>query len=101
MLNQTVLVGRIKEKPMLKELENKKLCELVLSVPRNYKDEDGEYQTDDIPCMLYNGIAENVVLYCEKGDLVGIKGRIENIDGSIKICTEKVTFLSSKKKEGE
>lgn len=97
MLNQTVLVGRIKEKPILKELENgRKVCELEISVPRH-----NEHGRDLVPCVLYQGIAENVVKYCESGDLVGIKGRIENIEDSIKICAEKVTFLSCKKKEGE
>ena len=108
MLNQTVIVGRIVKDPELKQTENgKKVSNLTIAVPRSYKNVDGEYETDFIPCVLWQGIAENVVNYCAKGDLVGIKGRVqareyttEDAHHSVmELVAEKVTFLSSKKPE--
>lgn len=106
MLNQTVIVGRIVKDPELIDTEKeKKLLNLTIAVPRSYKNNDGEYDTDFIDCTLCNGIAENVTTYCKKGDLVGVKGRLETNqheqeDGitikNTNLIVEKVTFLSSK-----
>lgn len=104
MLNQAVMVGRLLEKPEIKELENgKKVGTITLIVPRCYKNEDGEYEKDFIDCMLWSGIAENTAEYCNKGDVVGVKGRIETIIiDKVKhtnVIAERVTFLSSKVKD--
>jgi len=104
MLNQVVMVGRLLEKPEIKELENgKKVGNITLIVPRCYKNEDGEYEKDFIDCMLWSGIAENTAEYCNKGDVVGVKGRIETtIIDKVKhsnVIAEKVTFLSNKVKD--
>lgn len=107
MLNQTVLVGRLVRDPELYETENgNKITNITLAVPRNYKNINGEYDTDFIPCTLWKGIAENTVEYCKKGDLLGIKGRIQTRDVEledethkkyVEVIAEKVTFLSNKK----
>ena len=104
MLNQVVMVGRLLEKPEIKELENgKKVGTITLIVPRCYKNEDGEYEKDFIDCMLWSGIAENTAEYCNKGDVIAVKGRIETtIIDKVKhsnVIAEKVTFLSSKVKD--
>ena len=100
MLNQTVLVGRLVSDPQINETENeRKVTTITLAVPRSYKNENGIYDTDFIPCILWNGIAINTCEYCKKGDLVGIKGRLQSNEGKVEIIAEKVTFLSSKPKE--
>ncbi len=110
MLNQTVIVGRIVRDPELKNTDNgKKVTNLTLAVPRSYKNMNGEYETDFIPCVLWQGIAENVVTYCSKGDLVGVKGRIQSREYEtedqhhqvMELVAEKITFLSSKKDKKE
>lgn len=103
MLNQIVIVGRMVSDPQINETENgRKVTTITLAVPRSYKNENGEYETDFIPCDLWNGIATNTCEYCRKGDLLGIKGRIQSKENKIEIIAEKVTFLSSKpKKETE
>ncbi|MDD2496380.1 MAG: single-stranded DNA-binding protein [Tissierellia bacterium] len=111
MLNQTVIVGRLVDEPKLQETENgKKVTNLTLAVPRSFKNKDGDYDTDFVDCVLWSGVAENTAEYCKKGDLVGIKGRVQTDtyekDGktqkSTKIVAEKVTFLqSSRSKENE
>lgn len=106
MLNQTVLVGRLANDPELYETESgKKVTRITLAVPRTYKNVNGEYETDFIGCKLWQGVAESTTEYCKKGDLVGIKGRIQTshyeAEDGVRYVTEvigeKVTFLSSHK----
>lgn len=106
MLNQIVLVGRLVQDPEIKELENGvKASYITLAVPRSHKNSDGIYETDFIPVKLWNGVAENTAEYCRKGDLLGIKGRMqtkqEENKNIIEIVAEKVTFLSSRKESEE
>ena len=99
MLNQTVLVGRLVQDPEIKELENgKKVTNITLAIKRSYKNSDGIYDTDFIDCVLWNGIAENTSEYCKKGNIIGVKGRLQRLSGSeLQVVAEKVTFLSSEK----
>lgn len=90
MLNQVVVVGRIYS------IEND---ELVMAVPRSFKNENGEYDTDYIEVRLSKSIEDNVSTYCEKGDLVGVKGRLESSINKMQVIADKVTFLSSRKKD--
>jgi len=110
MLNQTVIVGRLVEDPKVQETESgKKVTNLTIAVPRSFKNAEGEYETDFVDCTLWNGVAENTAEYCRKGDMLGIKGRIETDlyekDGktqkSTKLVAEKVTFLTSKSRDEE
>jgi len=108
MLNQIILVGRLTRNIEVHESENGvKVATISIAVPRSFKNVDGVYDTDFIDCVAFDSIATNTSDYCEKGDIVGIKGRIQTrekeVDGvkeEIKeIIAEKVTFLSSKEKK--
>ncbi len=109
MLNQTVIVGRLVREPELRETENgTKVTNITVAVPRSYKNAAGEYETDFISCVLWKGIAENTVEYVKKGDLLGIKGRLQTHSFTTEddmrrkvteVVAEKVTFLSSKDRE--
>lgn len=104
MLNQVVLVGRIVKTPELRVTDaGRKTATVTLAVPRNYKNANGEYDTDFLDCTLWTNVAENTTEYCQTGDMVGVKGRIQtrviqNEDGTKKkkteIVAEKVTFLA-------
>jgi single-strand DNA-binding protein len=97
MLNQVVLVGRLVDNLKVEDMDGKKYCNLILAVPRSYKNENGEYETDFIDCILWHSVAENTAEYCKKGDLVGIKGRLEKRENNLFVIGEKVSFLSSKR----
>lgn len=98
MLNQIILVGRLVDKPIVEENENgQKIATVNLAVPRSFKNSDGEYETDFIPCILWNSVAATTCEYCRKGDLIGIKGRLQCTTDKLNVIAEKVTFLSSKK----
>lgn len=109
MLNQIVIVGRLTKNPELRETEGgKKVTNITLAIPRSYKNSSGEYETDFVDCVLWTGIAENTTEYCRRGDILGVKGRIqtrtyETEDNKKRYVTEvvaeKVTFLSNKRVE--
>ena len=112
MLNQVILVGRLTKDLEVKELDDdKKVCNLTLAIPRSFKNAEGVYETDFINCALWGNVAESTAEYCKKGDIVGIKGRLqsdsfEREDGNkeyrTQVMAEKVTFLSAnKEKENE
>lgn len=111
MLNQVVLVGRLTEDPTLVNTVNgKKVSSITLAVQRTFKNQDGIYEADFIRCILWNAIAASTTEYCKKGDIVGVKGRIQTSNYEDEKCNkvyttdviaEKVTFLSSKKPDEE
>ena len=102
MLNQIVLVGRIKE---LKENKKNKYVVMTLAIPQTFKNANGEYDTNFIDIKMFGGIAENTKEYCKIGDAVGVKGRVQKLenDKQLNIIAERVTFLSTKapRKEDE
>lgn len=111
MLNQIILVGRLTRNITVNKAENGvKVATISIAVPRSFKNVEGVYDTDFIDCVAFDAIAENTSEYCNKGDIVGIKGRVQSnvIDledgkkeNKLEIICEKITFLSSKPKEEE
>ena len=113
MLNQVVLVGRLVRNPELRTTDNNKsVTTVTLAIPRSFKNINGEYDTDFVDCILWENTAKSTTEYCKKGDIVGIKWRIQSrvVEKEnekkylIEIIAEKVTFLSStsnKKSEEE
>ena len=110
MINTVMLVGRLVQDPEIIERENgSKVSRVTLAVNRKFKSSDGVYHTDFIDCVLWNNFAKNVNDYCSKGDLIGIRGRIQvdvyEKDGIKRkitdVIAESVTFLSSMKNKEE
>ena len=88
-MNNVILVGRITS------FEGN---EVTISVTRNYKNEDGIYMSDLIPVWLSANIGEKMKDFCKIGDVIGVKGRLEN-RGEVVVMAEKVSFVSPKKSE--
>ena len=111
MMNNYMVVGRLVADPEVKELDGgKKVSNITIAVPRSYKNEQGVYDTDFIDCTLWGDIAQTTSEYCKKGDMIGVRGRVEtNIyekeDGSkqkdVHVVAERITFLTSKDKTKE
>ena len=109
MLNQVVMVGRLTKEPEIRETENgTKVTNITIAIPRPYKNDVGEYETDFIDCVLWKDVAENTCEYCKKGDLLGVRGRvqmrtIESKEGDsirkMDIFAERITFLSKAKEK--
>ena len=112
MLNNVVLVGRVVRQPELMETqEGKRVTTITLAVNRSFKNSiTGEYETDFIKVTLWEGLAYNVVEYCGKGDIIGIKGRLVHKAYEIpnykslrvvEVVAEKVPFIQTKTSEAK
>lgn len=108
MLNQVVLVGRLVRKIKInKSSKGKSVATISLAIPRTFKNMDGTYDTDFVDCVAFENVALNTAEYCDKGDIVGVKGRIQSRvvqkddkkEYLVEIVAEKVTFLTSKKED--
>ena len=110
MLNQAVVVGRIVREPEVKKTDSgNAVSNITLAVPREFKNPKGEYDTDFINCVLWKGVAESTASYCKKGDLVGVRGRIQTRNyevnnekrQAVELVAEKVTFLTGKRQKND
>ncbi|MEG2831904.1 MAG: hypothetical protein RR832_05780 [Bacilli bacterium] len=93
MLNQVILVGRIIE---IIKSEDENTVSIILSMPRTYKNDDGLYYKDFIECILNEDFYNKSSSSLKKLDIIGIKGRLENIELNSKtvVIVEKLTYLS-------
>lgn len=106
MLNRIVLIGRLTKDPELRYTPNGvAVTSFTLAVDRNYKNAQGEKETDFIPCVVFRQLAELCANYLAKGKLAAIEGRLqirsfEGQDGQRRWVTEvvgdNVRFLSPK-----
>lgn len=101
MLNQIILVGRLTKDVEVNETEKGgKIATMTLAVPRTFKNKEGNYDTDFIECTIFGDTAQNTSDYCKKGDILGVKGRMQSRENKLEVVTERVTFLT-KSKENE
>lgn len=107
MINNLYAVGRLVRDPEIRETDNgKTVANITIAIPRSYKNAEGEYDTDFLDCTLWAGVAQNTHEYCKKGDLIGVRGRVEsskdeNGYNSMRIVAERITFLAAEKKHGD
>ena len=109
MLNQVVLVGRlVRDISVNKADSGRKVATICIAIPRSFKNVEGNYDTDFINCTAFDQVAINTGEYCSKGDIIGVKGRLqsrvevnekEEKEYFMDVICEKITFLSSKQKE--
>ncbi|AZF91403.1 single-stranded DNA-binding protein [Streptococcus phage CHPC1036] len=78
MINSVCLVGRMTKDAELKHTGNNiAVASFSLAVNRNFKDANGERETDFINCVIWRQQAENLANWAKKGALIGITGRIQ------------------------
>lgn len=90
MLNSFMVVGRLNNIDLKDDV-----CVITLSVPRSFKNKDGEYDVDNIKIQVFDSLSSKLNEYCELESLVGVKGRIQEDN---LLNAEKITFLGSEKK---
>lgn len=102
MNNQVILIGRLVKQPTQGDNH------ITLAIPRSFKNSEGEYETDFIHVLIQGAIQENVIEYCCKGDLIGVRGRLTGVnedDGDghytykMELVADKITYLAAKKRE--
>lgn len=78
MMNSVCLVGRTTKDPELRYTpSNVAVATFSLAVNRNFKDANGERETDFINCVIWSQQAENLANWAKKGALIGVTGRIQ------------------------
>ena len=104
-MNRVDLIGRFTANPELRyTTNNKAYTRFSIAVNRNRKDENGNREADFISCVAWEGTAETICKYFEKGNRIGISGRIQTgsydaQDGTKRYTTDVVvdnfTFIGS------
>ncbi|MEG1045232.1 single-stranded DNA-binding protein [Carnobacterium sp.] len=107
-MNQVTLVGRLVREIQLQEVgEGKSVVNNTIAVQRIFKTEQ-QQQADFIPLVAWGKVAKLLDLYCEKGDLIGINGKMqsrsyinsENITiFVVEMRVEEIQFLQNKRTE--
>ncbi|HFI0345278.1 TPA: single-stranded DNA-binding protein [Streptococcus suis] len=78
MINNVVLVGRMTRDAELRYTpSNQAVATFTLAVNRNFKNQNGERETDFINVVIWRQQAENLANWAKKGALIGITGRIQ------------------------
>lgn len=78
MINSVTLVGRLTAMPEIRDIKDgKKVATFMVASERNYKNNQGKYDADFLPIVLYRSI-EFVEKYIGRGDLVAIRGSVQS-----------------------
>lgn len=109
MLNNVTLIGRLTDDPELRYTQGgTAVATYRLAVDRNYKDADGNKETDFLTIIIWGKLAELCDEYQKKGHKAAVNGRIQtrsyvnNDDYTVyvtEIVAEQVTFLESAPKD--
>lgn len=109
MINNVVVVGRLTRAVDLRYTSNgTAYASFTLATDRDFKNQNGERETDFINCVMWRKPAENLANYTKKGSLIGVEGRIQtrNYDNQqgqrvyvTEVLAEKFSFLESAKKD--
>lgn len=107
MINNVVVVGRLTRAVDLRYTSSgTAYASFTLATDRDFKNQNGEKETDFINCVMWRKPAENLANYTKKGSLIGIEGRIQtrNYDNQqgqrvyvTEVLAEKFSFLESAK----
>ena len=73
MLNVAIIMGRLTRDPELRRTNSGK----TVAVDRDYAPDGQEKETDFIDCVAWNGTAEFVQKYFNKGSMIVVKGRLQ------------------------
>ena len=78
-MNNVTLVGRLTNDPELRYVgeKNRAVTNFILAVDREYKNSQGERDTDFINIEVWGKQAEVLCEYMTKGRMIGIEGKIK------------------------
>ena len=109
MLSQTIIIGRTTKEPEFRQTQNGvSVATFTIACDRNFKNAQGEKETDFFNIVCWRGLAETIGRHLGKGRLVAVSGRLQNRsyeakDGTKRYITEivasEVQFLDRAKDE--
>ncbi len=95
-MNKIILVGRLTKDPELKSTSTgTSIVNFTVAVNRNFKNKEGKYDADFLPCVAYRNTADFVNKFFKKGNMICVEGRVQvrnydAQDGSKRYVTEVV-----------
>ncbi len=77
-MNKVVLIGNlVRENEVRTSTNGNSVLKNAIAVRRNFKDENGEYQSDFINIIAFKNTATFMEKYTSKGSKVAIEGKIQ------------------------
>lgn len=111
MLNKIVIQGRLTKDPELRRTQSgTAVASATVAVDRDFKNQDGNRDTDFIPIVAWKGTGEMLAKYFSKGRMIVVEGRLQlrdwtDNDGNkrrtAEIVANSVYFGDSKRDGGE
>lgn len=108
-MNKVIEIGRATKDVELKVTPTgKSAVTFSIAVKRNFKNAEGNYESDFFDCTAFGKLAETISRYVHKGDMVGVIGRLQSRSYTDKsgnnrkvteIIVEELEFLQQKKEE--
>ena len=95
-MNKIMLVGRLTRDPEVRSSNSGiSIVNFTVAVSRNFKNKEGNYDADFLPCVAYRAQADFVSKFFKKGSLIGVEGRVQTRnydaqDGTKRYVTEVV-----------
>lgn len=78
-MNKLNLVGRLTRDPEIRNSNSgKSIANFTVAAQRKYKNANGQYESDFIPCVAFEKTAELLEKYFHKGDMIGISGHLQS-----------------------
>lgn len=93
-MNRVCLSGNLCKDIELKKTSSKKsVVSNTIAVSRNFKNDDGDYETDFINIVVWEKTAEYLSKYAKKGDRIELTGKwqvreYQSSDGKNKVVNE-------------
>ena len=95
-MNKIILVGRLTRDPEVRSTSTgASTANFTVAVSRNFKNKEGNYDADFLPCVAFRAQADFVSKFFKKGSLIGVEGRgqtrnYDAQDGTKRYVTEVV-----------
>lgn len=110
MINSLVIVGRLTANPELRQTQSGvHVLSFTVAVDSRFANQNGERQTNFIPCVAWRQGAEFISKYFSKGQWIGVQGSLQsrryvdkngNNRSVLELIVDNVSFCSSRSDGG-
>ena len=95
-MNKIILVGRLTKDPEVRSTSaGFSTVNFTVAANRNFKNKDGQYDADFLPCVAFRQTADFISKFFKKGSMISLEGRVQTRnydaqDGTKRYVTEVV-----------
>ena len=105
-MNKIILVGRLTKDPEVRSTSaGFSTVNFTVAANRNYKNKEGQYDADFLPCVAFRQTADFISKFFKKGSMISLEGRVQtrNYDAQAgtkrsvtEVVVENVEFVGGK-----